>query len=113
MQRASDAEPVRKFRTDRYFTIDGFWYFATREQVDFGPFATRLDARRATVRYIDTQHTMARLRSGNAVRDSDATFDPAGVAARAKAVRSWSVREIGRVRGDDRRMDNDFGDGLD
>ncbi|MEM1433369.1 MAG: DUF6316 family protein [Pseudomonadota bacterium] len=113
MQRASDTEPVPKFRTDRYFTIDGFWYFATREQVDFGPFATKLDARRATARYIDTQHTLARLRSGDAARGSDGTFAPGGVAQRAKEVRSWSVREIGRVRGDDRRMDNDFGDGLD
>ena len=109
MQRVSDAEPVSAFRSDRYVTVNGQWYFATREQIDFGPFRTRLDASRACARYIDTQHTMARLRHGNVVRAPDPTFSPQGVAERSQEIRSWGQRETGRVRGDDRRMDNDFG----
>lgn len=113
MRRAGDLEDVQTFRTDRFFTVDGQWYFTTREQVDFGPFGTQLDARRATIRYIDTQHTMQRLRGGDSVRDPDGTFSPQGVAERAKEIRSWSQREVGKIRGDDRLIDTHFGDGLD
>ena len=109
MQRVTDAEPVSAFRSDRYVTVNGEWYFATREQIDFGPFRTRRDALRACTRYIDTQHTMARLRRGDAVRAPDNTFSPEGVAQRSQEIRSWSRRETGRIRGDDRTMDNDFG----
>ncbi|MEM6708027.1 MAG: DUF6316 family protein [Pseudomonadota bacterium] len=112
MQRATDPGPIHTFRTERFFTSDGLWYFATREQVDMGPYPSRLDARRATARYIDTQQTLARLRQGNAVRETDADFDPRGIAARARDLSELASREVGRVRGDDRLMDKDFGGSL-
>lgn len=46
-----DAPPLRsgekprvRFRTNRFFSAGGQWYFATRETVDVGPYATRADA---------------------------------------------------------------------
>ena len=29
------------YRSDRFFTVDGEWYFTTREGQDVGPFLTR------------------------------------------------------------------------
>ncbi|WNO09486.1 DUF6316 family protein [Teredinibacter sp. KSP-S5-2] len=29
------------FRTDRFFVVDGDWYFSTREGHDIGPYGTR------------------------------------------------------------------------
>ena len=59
MHRITDIDAKCVFQTDRYFRGDGMWYFATREQIDFGPFASRIDAEVACQRYIDTQQTMA------------------------------------------------------
>ena len=32
------------FRSERLFSVDGFWYFSTREGVEMGPYETRRDA---------------------------------------------------------------------
>lgn len=105
MRRATDEGEVTAFRSDRFFVSNGQWYFATREQVDFGPFRDRPDAYRAVLRYLDTQATMARLRGGDAVPDPDETFNVDGVATIAKEIRTWSDREVGSIRGDEQRLD--------
>lgn len=40
------------FRTGRVFYCDGSWYFATREQMDMGPFATKEEAVKELSRFI-------------------------------------------------------------
>ncbi len=32
------------FRSERLFTVDGFWYFSTREGLDLGPYESRSEA---------------------------------------------------------------------
>lgn len=43
------------FRTGRYFTIGANWYFATREQVDKGPFHTKEEAEMGLRDYLRVQ----------------------------------------------------------
>lgn len=47
------AAPVREgepqkhwYRSDRFFQVDGVWFFATREGIDVGPFNSEADAKR-------------------------------------------------------------------
>lgn len=50
--RAGEAPEVR-FRSDRFFTVDGLWYFATREGIDVGPFDSRQMAETEAARLIE------------------------------------------------------------
>lgn len=61
--RHSDLKPVRCFRSDRFFVVSGRWYFTTREGENFGPFGSREEAETRLAQYLETQATMARLRS--------------------------------------------------
>lgn len=108
MRRATDPREVTAFRSERFFVSDGQWYFATRENVDIGPFRDRGDASRAVHRYLDTQATMARLRGSERVPDPDETFNQQGVAGFTKEIRSWNNREVGHIRGDEQRLDTDI-----
>ena len=38
MKRSSDPKELNRFRSDRYFVVDGKWYFTTREGSNEGPF---------------------------------------------------------------------------
>ncbi len=40
------------FRSERLFSVNGVWYFATREGVDQGPFATRRLAEQALAGFV-------------------------------------------------------------
>ncbi len=53
MSRANDGEPVVAIRSERYFKLYDYWYFATREGAMLGPFDTREQALRATRDYIE------------------------------------------------------------
>ena len=50
--RAGDAEPWVVERDDRYFCLDGGWYFATREGLAMGPYESRARAVAETELYI-------------------------------------------------------------
>ena len=63
MKRATDEGEKTYFRTERLFMSDGQYWFATREGIDQGPFATVGDAEAALRHYIQTQRTMERMRS--------------------------------------------------
>ena len=52
MKRKSDEKEMTVFRTDRYFLIDGQWYFTTREGGNLGPFASHAEAEAALVQYL-------------------------------------------------------------
>ena len=113
MGRATDSpggETARYFPTDRFFVSDGMWFFATREQVDMGPYARRADAVRAVRRYLDTQATMARIRERDPALNPDNTFDEVGVAQIAKQIRTWNSRTVGNIRGDEQRLGSMLGD---
>ena len=52
-KRPSESSGVRKgeesakpFRSDRFFQVDGAWFFSTREGIDIGPYSTKEDAER-------------------------------------------------------------------
>ncbi len=51
--RRSGEKPRVRFRTNRFFSAGGQWYFATRETLDVGPYATRADAERDAGRLLD------------------------------------------------------------
>ncbi len=40
------------FRSNRFFSGNGQWYFATRERIDIGPFIRRDQAEAALERFI-------------------------------------------------------------
>ena len=47
------SEPAcRYFRCERFFTVGHEWYFATREGLDIGPYATRPQAEIALAKYV-------------------------------------------------------------
>ena len=64
--RKNESEKVW-FRTDRCFSVDGKWFFTTREGEDVGPFGSRQKAIRGVSRYIDSI-TMKRTSSGFAAK---------------------------------------------
>ena len=45
-------QPRRYFRCGRFFTVGHQWYFATREGLDIGPYATRPQAEIALAKYV-------------------------------------------------------------
>lgn len=52
MKRSTDPDERAVFRTDRFFSGNGRWYFATRERIDVGPFARREQAEAALERFL-------------------------------------------------------------
>jgi Domain of unknown function (DUF6316) len=52
MKRKTDETERTVFRTDRYFTSDGKWFFTTREGGNLGPFESRRDAEEALLQYL-------------------------------------------------------------
>jgi len=52
MKRSSDPKDLTRFRSDRYFVVDGKWYFTTREGSNEGPFASAEEANRELTRYL-------------------------------------------------------------
>jgi len=53
MMRKTDEKDARYFRSDRFFSSNGQWYFITRENREAGPFATRDAAEAALVDYLN------------------------------------------------------------
>lgn len=45
------------FRSDRFYQVDGRWYFVTREKTREGPFDNRLDATLGVERYVSRIRT--------------------------------------------------------
>jgi hypothetical protein len=91
MHRATDPADRRCFRSDRFFTSEGQWYFSTREGVDFGPFTVRSDGEKALMRYLDTQKTMRRLRARDPVLDEERQWNDQSVAQAAREVADWRL----------------------
>ena len=52
MKRSTDLEERPVFRSDRFFSGNGQWYFATREHIDIGPFPRRELAEAALQQFI-------------------------------------------------------------
>ena len=52
-KRQYDPAPASYYRTDRISTVNGQYFFATREGTLEGPFFTRFDAQQGASRYID------------------------------------------------------------
>ena len=84
MRRTTDTEDSHWFRSDRFFTSDGLWFFTTREQANFGPFSRYPDALESLRRYLDTQRTVNHVRGHVPELEPDGTFDAKSVGALAK-----------------------------
>ena len=84
MTRVSDSEDAHWFRSDRFFTSDGSWFFATRENTDFGPFARFPDAVQSLRRYLETQRSVRQVRRHVPELEPDDTFDAKSVSELAK-----------------------------
>jgi uncharacterized protein DUF6316 len=52
MRRKGEPPGGHYYRSDRFFMANGAWYFSTREQIDVGPFQTRIDAVEAAEKLI-------------------------------------------------------------
>jgi hypothetical protein len=91
MARVTDPADARFFQSERFFTAEGQWYFATREGVDFGPFSVRNDGEKALQRYLDTQRTMRRLRGRDPVISAGSHWSEASVARAAREVADWRL----------------------
>ena len=52
MKRSTDQDERQMFRSNRFFSGNGQWYFATRERIDIGPFIRRDQAEAALERFI-------------------------------------------------------------
>ncbi len=52
MKRESDPKDLNVFRSDRYFVVDGKWYFTTREGGNEGPFASAEKAKGEITQYL-------------------------------------------------------------
>ncbi len=52
-QRSLDAQPGTHYRSSRLSSVNGQYFFSTREGTLEGPFASRHDAELAVARYID------------------------------------------------------------
>jgi len=63
--RKNDFGAVNCFRSNRFFSVSGRWYFSTREGEDLGPFASRDDAETGLARYLDTQFVIHYLRGAD------------------------------------------------
>lgn len=53
MRRITDTDEKSVFRTDRFFAINGQWFFATREGKDQGPYRRQQDAQLALREYLN------------------------------------------------------------
>jgi len=53
MKREKDSETDVYFRTGRINCIDSQWYFLTREEENIGPFASRDEAEKQLIYYLD------------------------------------------------------------
>ncbi|MCY1291447.1 hypothetical protein D3C76_835360 [compost metagenome] len=58
-KRASDTEPRHYYRSDRICSVNGQYFFTTREGTLEGPFYTRFDAEREVQQYIDRMQQAA------------------------------------------------------
>ena len=88
MTRATDKEDTHWFRSDRFFTCDGLWFFATRESANFGPFARYPDAMQTLRRYLETLHIVNSVRRHVPELEPDDMFDDKSVGALAKDIHS-------------------------
>lgn len=63
-KRAQDSTEATHFRSGRVTTINGLFFFSTRENTLEGPFFTRTDAERETQLYVN------RMQRANAIQAS-------------------------------------------
>jgi len=54
MAHRAHEEDKTRFRTDRFYTINNKWYFASRENDNIGPFSNLSEARKALRLYLET-----------------------------------------------------------
>lgn len=52
-KRAQDPRPATHFRAERFSTVNGMYFFTTREKTLEGPFATREEAERESEAYVN------------------------------------------------------------
>jgi len=50
--RSGEIEVKVRFRSERFFCVDGDWFFSTREGCDIGPYSSRLSASNGLILYI-------------------------------------------------------------
>lgn len=78
--RAGESTSARvRFRTDRVFAVGGEWFFATRENVDVGPYPSKGEAELDAARLLNTlRHTPPGEASQRAILEFKARRDGAG-----------------------------------
>jgi len=82
--RKTDKNPKTYFRSERIFSMNGSWYFATREG-DQGPFASRNRAEAGLTRFLTEQKcletlNLSRTKGPIRVTDDDQSDADAGLA---------------------------------
>ena len=86
MHRDTDDKDGHWFRSDRYFTSDGMWYFATRENTNFGPFPRYKNAMLSLRRYVQTQYSLSRVRGNDQKPEAEDPLNAGLVAGMIKSI---------------------------
>ncbi|WP_152224792.1 DUF6316 family protein [Pseudomonas sp. SCB32] len=60
-QRSNDSHAATHYRSDRVTSVNGQYFFSTREGTLEGPFFTRFDAEREVAKYIERMKQAAGL----------------------------------------------------
>lgn len=60
-QRSNDTQATTHYRSDRISSVNGQYFFSTREGTLEGPYFTRFDAEREVMLYIDRMKMAAGL----------------------------------------------------
>ncbi|BFM08534.1 DUF6316 family protein [Halioxenophilus aromaticivorans] len=56
------------YRSDRFFKVNGEWYFSTREKIDVGPFTSRENASQGLSLFVENmQHPQSSVESAASV----------------------------------------------
>ncbi len=55
MKKRQGEDAYAWFRSNRFYKVKDYWYFATREGVDFGPFKSQAEADEALKNYMQTE----------------------------------------------------------
>lgn len=52
MERKSDTHTTIHYHANRFYRINGEWYYSTREGEDFGPFTMQDSAQKSLAKYL-------------------------------------------------------------
>ncbi|MDH5433078.1 MAG: DUF6316 family protein [Gammaproteobacteria bacterium] len=78
-KRISDQVEESFERSERFFQVDGYWFFKTRENIDYGPYESVVECRYAYNDFLDVVDNQSLFEGFAATSESIAYSDEEGV----------------------------------